>query len=127
MVELAKAMQGLVESFGFPVAICVVLLIAIWWAAKAIKGWIERNDAEAMDREMRLAKRLDQVQDAFTEALRSTIDKTQTALSRNTGVMERLVETNLKTQTCLVRVDSTLIAVRRRFEISSGGQKAIED
>ena len=119
-------MENLVKSLGFPVAIVVVLLLAMWVAARAIKGWVEIKGKEDREREIRLSHRLDVVQDAFTKALEETIGKTHVALNRNSGVMERLVETNQHTQVCLVKVDSTLVAVRRRFELGSGdSQKAV--
>lgn len=132
MVETAQGLQTLFGELGFPVALVVILLVAMWYSARAVGKWVEAAGAEAQARELRMATRLDEVQKEMVALLNgcrqcatTTVDKNTKALDRTTAALDRLADSHQHSQEVMDRVDQTLRDVRRQLQMGSGPHPAV--
>lgn len=104
----AKTTQNLIESLGFPVAMVVVLLGAMLLVARALKGWIEKKDIEAIAREQGLSAEIKQVREQQVAAFTGALSQNTTAMNRMAEAADRMMESDESTRTVLINVDQTM-------------------
>ena len=81
------------KSFGAVAGVAVFFLLRL-----------RQQDAETRAREERMAKRLDEQQDEFVETLKTLVEKSNDAMSRNAEVIRDMVE-ELKRRPCMMGVE----------------------
>ena len=121
----AHTAQGLIESLGFPIAMVVILLGAMFIVARAIKGWIDKKDVEAITREARYADKLDAVQADFHAFQTATAKDCSAAMNRMADIGEGLKEQGAETKTMVAALNETMRDVRRELQGSSDRRRAV--
>lgn len=122
---IPEVAQGWIQTLGFPIAMVLVLLAAMMFAARAIKGWIDAKDQQSQEREDRMSKRLDFVQDEFSEFQKTTARDCAAAMNRLADIGEDLKEQGQETKTLILQTNETMRDVRRELMGSSDRRKAV--
>lgn len=123
-VEALKATEGLIQSFGFPVAMVLVLLGAMGLVFRAVKGFLDKKDTEAVNRETRLVTRLEGVENDFRAFMNTTAQESARAINRMAEATESLQDQGKKSEDA-TRILTEAVKDLRRDLGSSDRRRAI--
>lgn len=118
-IVLAEAPDSLttwVKDLGFPIAICLVLLYAIWKGAEVVLSMLQKRNDEALAREQLLSSRLNTVETEFRGFMNTTAKESASAMNRVADAANRMIESDQETRTVLLSTQNTLDSNRKMIE-----------